>query len=341
MNSLLLDALQCKNLSRPPIWLMRQAGRYMPDYRALRRKYSFLEMVHTPELAAQVTMLPINQLGVDAAILFSDILVIVEALGMKLHFDDGAGPRIEEPLNEAKDIAKLPIPDIEKSLAYVGQAIQGLLPELKVPLIGFCGAPFTIASYMIEGKSSRDLRKTKKWMFSDPSSFHLLLQHIAKYTISYLELQVKAGVHAIQIFDSWANFLGHVQFQEFSLAYLKMIVDELRAKEIPIILFCKGSSVFAQQLADIRPAAISLDWNSHLPTLQHQVLPGIALQGNLDPDILYAPPNVIKKAAITLLNEMKGNPGFIFNLGHGILPDIPFENVRTLVETVKCHVSTT
>jgi uroporphyrinogen decarboxylase len=337
MNSLLLDALKCKNLSRPPIWLMRQAGRYMPDYRALRNKHSFLEMVHTPELAAEVTLLPVKQIGVDAAILFSDILVIVEALGMKLHFDDGAGPRIESPLNEAKDIDQLPEPCIETSLDYVGQAIKGLLPQLKVPLIGFCGAPFTIASYMIEGKSSRDLRKTKQWMLSDPKSFHRLLHHIAKHTIQYLEMQVKAGVHAVQIFDSWANFLGHTQFREFSLAYLKMIVDSLRAKDIPIILFCKGSSVFAPQLAEIRPAAISVDWNSNLITLQHQIPSGIALQGNLDPDILYAPKEVIKKEALTLLNGMKGNPGYIFNLGHGILPDIPFENVRTLIETVKCH----
>jgi uroporphyrinogen decarboxylase len=335
MNTLLLDALQRKNLSRPPVWLMRQAGRYMSDYRALRQKYSFLEMVHTPELAAEVTMLPIKQLGVDAAILFSDILVIVEALGMKLHFDDGAGPRIERPLSEGKDLDNLPTPDIENSLSYVKQAIQGLVPNLKVPLIGFCGAPFTIASYMIEGKSSRDLRKTKKWMLHDPKSFHKLLQHIAKHSIAYLELQIKAGVHAIQIFDSWANFLAHQQFREFSLAYLQTIVDGLREKNIPIILFCKGSSVFASQLAELRPAAISLDWNCDLPTLQHQLSPTIALQGNLDPDILYAPPHVIKKEVTTLLDGMKGNPGYIFNLGHGILPDIPFENVRTLVETVQ------
>ncbi|MGZ3633847.1 MAG: uroporphyrinogen decarboxylase, partial [Parachlamydiaceae bacterium] len=324
MNTLLLDALQGKNLSRPPVWLMRQAGRYMPDYRALRQKYSFLEMVHTPELAAQVTLLPIEQLGVDAAILFSDILVIVEALGMKLHFDDGAGPRIECPLSGSHDVDSLPTPDIEHSLAYVKQAIQGLVPNLKVPLIGFSGAPFTIASYMIEGRSSRDLRKTKQWMLQDPKSFHKLLQHIAKHTITYLEQQVKAGVHAIQIFDSWANFLGHHQFREFSLAYMQTIVDGLREKNIPIILFCKGSSVFASQLAEVRPAAISLDWNCHLPTLQHQLPSTIALQGNLDPDILYAPADVIKKEVTTLLDGMKGNPSYIFNLGHGILPDIPF-----------------
>lgn len=340
MNSLLLDALKCKNLSRPPIWIMRQAGRYMADYRALRAKFSFLEMVHNPEIAAQVTLLPVKQLGVDAAILFSDILVLLEPMGLKLRFDEGSGPHIENPLNNAKCLDRLLNPDIPKSLSYVGQAIRNVLPELHIPLLGFSGAPFTLASYMIEGKSSRDLRKTKQWMFEDPKSFHRLLHIIANHTIEYLTLQVDAGAQAIQIFDSWANFLGHAQFREFSLAYLKMILDAMRPKGVPLILFCRGSSVFGPELAQIRPAAISLDWNCDIGPMQSQIPAGVALQGNLDPDVLYAPHHVIKKEALRILESMQGSRGFIFNLGHGILPDIPFENVKFLVDTVKCYKST-
>jgi uroporphyrinogen decarboxylase len=337
MNRLLLDALNYENQSRPPVWLMRQAGRYLPTYRALRSKHSFLEMVRTPELAVEVTLMPIKQLNMDAAILFCDILVLLEALNMKLHFDDGSGPVIETPLTDASSVACLPAPCIRESLGYVSQTIQQLLPQLKVPLIGFCGAPFTLASYMIEGKSSRDLRKTKQWMLKDPDSFHRLLHHLALLAIEYLTMQVEAGVQAIQIFDSWANYLGHTQFREFSLAYLKLIVDAMQSKGIPIILFCRGSSVFATQLAEIQPAAVSLDWNSDLLAMRHLIPKGIALQGNLDPDVLYAPQPVIKREAQRLLAGMKGHPGYIFNLGHGILPDVPHENVKFLVETIQCH----
>lgn len=337
MNNLLLDALKCQNHARPPVWLMRQAGRYMPSYRALRSKHSFLEMVHTPELAVEVTLMPIEQLNVDAAILFSDILVLIEALGLKLHFDDGSGPRIENPLMDDNSIANLAIPHIPEALSYVGQAISMLKSQLKVPLLGFCGAPFTLASYMIEGKTSRDWRKTKQWMLKNPGSFHNLLTRITQSTIDYLMLQVQAGVQAVQIFDSWANCLAHTQFREFSLPYLKMIVDSMRQANVPTLVFCRGSSVFAPQLAEINPSAISLDWNCDLLAMRKQIPSHIALQGNLDPDILYASPQAITKEAERLLAGMKGNPGYIFNLGHGVLPDIPYENVKTLVEVVQCQ----
>lgn len=337
MNRLLLDALNYQNQSRAPVWLMRQAGRYMPTYRALRSKHPFLDMVHTPELAVEVTLMPIKQLNMDAAILFCDILVLLEALGMKIHFDEGSGPQIDNPLTDAKSVANLPVPCVRESLAYVSETIRQLRPQLKVPLIGFCGAPFTLASYMIEGKSSRDLRKTKQWMLKDPESFHKLLHHLAMVTVEYLTMQIEAGAQAIQIFDSWANFLGHTQFREFSLAYLKIIVDAMRSKGVPIILFCRGSSVFASQLAELHPAGISLDWNRDLLELQHIIPKGIALQGNLDPDVLYAPQAVIKKEVLRLLRGMEKHPGYIFNLGHGILPDVPQENVKFLVDTIQCH----
>lgn len=335
MNRLMLDALHCKNQGRAPIWIMRQAGRYMPEYRALRTKYSFLEMCHQPEIATQVTKLPIDAFGMDAAILFSDILVVAEALGVGLRFEEGLGPIIERPVSSQKDVDLLPDVDVQEKLSYVAEAIKLLRPQLQVPLIGFCGAPFTVASYMIEGRSSRDLKKTKQWMLREPQSFHLLLKKIATCTVAYLRMQIAAGVQAVQIFDSWAYFLGHTQFREFSLAYLKMITAEIASTKVPVILFCRGSSVFAQQLAEAAPAAISLDWQSDLLAMRSLIPPSIALQGNLDPDILYADKQTIRKEAHRLLHGMQGNPGYIFNLGHGIHPDTPVEAVKTLVECVK------
>lgn len=335
MNTLLINALRCQNLLRPPIWLMRQAGRYMADYRALRQKHTFLEMVHDPRLAAEVTLLPINLLQVDAAILFSDILVMVEALGLKLTFLDKSGPHIENPLEKSEDINSLHPTHISEKLSYIGDAVRLLKPELKVPLIGFCGAPFTLASYMIEGKASHDLRKTKLWMLKEPDSFHRLLQIIADCSIEYLQLQIKAGVDAVQIFDTWAIYLGYAQFKEFSLNYLQKIVQALKNSPTPIILFCKGSSALAPDLASIAPSAISLDWNCSLANIRKQVPSPIALQGNLDPDILYAPRPTLQKEAKRLLAEMKGDPGYIFNLGHGVLPDMSLDQVRCLVDTVK------
>jgi uroporphyrinogen decarboxylase len=335
MNDLLIQALKCQNTSRPPVWLMRQAGRHMPAYRALRQKYSFLEMCHHPELIAEVTLLPILTYGVDAAILFSDILVIPEALGLGLHFEEKLGPIIERPIVYHKDIDELPLPNDLSALHYVYQGIKQTKAHLQVPLIGFCGAPFTVASYMIEGKTSRELKKTKQWMLSNPESFHYLLRKIADWSIAYLNLQIEAGVQAIQIFDSWANALAHQQFREFSLSYLQYILEGLKDPSIPVILFCRGSSIFASQLAEIQPSAISLDWNCDITQMRPTIPYSIALQGNLDPDILYAPKNTLEKEINRILDGMEGDKGFIFNLGHGIFPDVPEESVRILVECVK------
>jgi len=334
MNTRFLDALACRNTGRPPVWLMRQAGRYMPEYRALRAKHSFLEMCHQPELAAEVTQLPIRAFGFDAAILFSDILVVAEALDVGVRFEEKVGPIIDRPVRDAADIARLPQVDVNEKLGYVAQAIRLLKPALEVPLIGFCGAPFTVASYMIEGASSRTLHRTKKWMLSDPHTFHQLLDHITTVTIDYLRMQIAAGVDAIQIFDSWANYLAFPQFQEFSQAYMGKILEAIKPSGIPVILFCKGSSAFAHDLATLKPAGISVDWNTDLPTLRKSIKHPIALQGNLDPDVLYAPHAAIRKEATHLMQGMKGDPGYIFNLGHGILPDIPVDAVKALVETI-------
>ncbi|KAF3362863.1 Uroporphyrinogen decarboxylase [Chlamydiales bacterium STE3] len=332
---LLINALNCCNTSRPPIWFMRQAGRYLPEYRQIREKYSFLEMCHTPELAAEITRLPIDLIGFDAAIVFSDILVIPEALGLGLHFEESKGPLFERPLHTKKDIANLPPIQVEESLNYVAETIKNLVADLPVPLIGFSGAPFTLASYMIEGKTSKDFKKTKRWMMADPESFHQLLDKLSDLVIKYLNMQIDAGVQALQIFDSWAWILNDIHFEEFSNFYLKKILDHMKTREVPVIFFCRGSSVFAPVIAKSAPHAISIDWNGNLKYLR-QILPKtIALQGNLDPDLFYASSKILQSHVNQILKDMLGDKGFVFNLGHGIKPDTPVDAVKAVVHTVK------
>lgn len=333
MDQRLLNALHCKNDSRPPVWLMRQAGRYMSRYRELRQKYSFLEMCHQPDLVTKVTLLPIEQFGMDAAILFSDILVIPEAMGLGLRFEEQAGPIFERPITTEHDIENLPMSETSL-LNFVFEGIKQLKTQLKVPLIGFCGAPFTVASYMIEGKTSRDFKKTKKWMLTNPKQFHALLEKVTDWSIDYLNQQIEAGVDAIQVFDSWANTLAHRQFREYSLHYLNKILKGIH-KSVPSIVFCRGSSVFAPQLAEINPSAIGLDWNCQIHEMRNRIAGKVALQGNLDPSILYAPSSTLKKEVKGILESMKGDQGFIFNLGHGIFPDVSESAIQTLVECVK------
>lgn len=336
MDTRLIDALHCRNHGRPPIWLMRQAGRYMPEYRVLRERHAFLEMCHSPELIAEVTLQPVHTLGVDAAILFSDILVVPEALQVGLRFDEGKGPIIERPLTNPQDIDKLPKVEMGEALHYVAEGINYLKSTLNVPLIGFCGAPFTLASYMIEGGTSREMRKTKQWMLRDPQSFHQLLDLLAEASIDYLNMQIEAGVDAVQIFDSWAGVLAYEQFCDYSLAYAKKIIAKIKPK-VPVILYCRGASVFAGAMAGAAPSAVSVDWNARLADVRSVVPQSIALQGNLDPDILYAPHDKIREEATMLLNSMKGDPGYIFNLGHGITPEVSVDAVRVLVDTVKTY----
>ncbi|MGK5593899.1 MAG: uroporphyrinogen decarboxylase [Parachlamydiaceae bacterium] len=333
--SLLINALFCRNQSRPPVWFMRQAGRYLPEYRQIRGKYSFLEMCHTPELAAQITKLPIDLIGFDAAIVFSDILVIPEALGLGLHFEESKGPIFERPLESVQDIQQLPSIRISESLDYVAKTIKLLVNDLKVPLIGFSGAPFTLASYMIEGKTSRDFKKTKQWMMKEPESFHLLLNKLTDLVIDYLNLQIDAGAHALQIFDSWAWILNDRCFEEFSNFYLRKILANLKDRSIPVIFFCRGSSVFAPLIARSAPNAISVDWNANLKNLRKILPSSIALQGNLDPDLFYATPKLLESHVNQLLEDMRGDKGYVFNLGHGIKPDTPVDAVKAVVHSVK------
>ena len=334
---LFTTAALSKATPRPPVWMMRQAGRFMKEYWAIKEKYSFLEMVKNPVIAADVTMLPVDLLDVDAAIMFCDILVTAEAMGGGLSFHPGKGPLFSHPVRSMSDIEKLIIPDVNESLGYVSEMI-GIVQERlnnKIPLIGFAGAPFTVMSYMVEGESSRDFKNTKLMIHNEPKLAHALLEKITRVTIDYLKMQIAAGVNAIQIFDSWASALAWDDYKEFSHYYIKQIIHAIHQKNIPIISFCKGSSVFAPLMAEAKPQVISLDWNGDLPTIKRSLPKTIAVQGNLDPSILYARKEVIKERIYRLFDQMEGEPGFIFNLGHGIMPDIPFDNVKYAIEIVK------
>jgi len=335
-DSLFLKAAFSEATDRPPVWMMRQAGRFMKEYWDIKNKYSFLEMCKTPEIAADVTMLPVDLLGIDAAILFSDILVTAEAMGGDLSFTQGVGPKFSNPVRSQADIDKLDTQVVHK-LQYVADAIKVIQQRLNgsIPLIGFAGAPFTVMSYLVEGGSSRDFKLTKLFLHNQPELAHQLLSKIATVTADYLNLQIAAGVNAIQIFDSWAQALAWDDYKEFSHQYIAQIISKLNRKDIPVISFCKGSSVFAPLMAEAKPDVISIDWNVDLLDIKKRLPANIAVQGNLDPHILYADKKVIKERIHRLFDRMRDEKGFIFNLGHGIMPDIPFDNVKYAVDLIK------
>lgn len=335
-NDLLIRAAFSQPTERPPVWMMRQAGRFMKEYWEIKNKYSFLEMCKTPEIAAEVTMLPIDLLGVDAAILFSDILVTAEAMGGELSFEQGVGPRFANPIRSEKDVDNLRV-DCLEDLHYVADAIGVIQQRLNgaVPLIGFAGAPFTILSYLVEGGSSRDFKRTKTLLNNQPELAHRVLAKIAEVTVAYLNMQIAAGVNAVQLFDSWAMALSWNDYQEFSHRYNKEIIARLNRKDIPIISFSKGSSVFAPIMAEAQPDVVSVDWNADLLNIKRALPKGMAVQGNLDPFVMYADKPVIKKKITDLFERMRGEPGFIFNLGHGIMPDMPFDHVKYAVELIR------
>lgn len=308
----------------------------MKEYWAIKNKYSFLEMCKTPEIAADVTMLPVDLLGVDAAILFSDILVTGEAMGGQLSFEQGVGPRFANPVRTHADAEALRT-DVLDKLQYVGDAIRVIQQRLqgRIPLIGFAGAPFTVLSYLVEGGSSRDFKRTKLLLNNEPELAHLILQKIADVTVGYLNMQIATGVNAVQLFDSWAQALSWDDYQTFAHRYNVQIISKLDRKDIPVISFCKGSSVFAPLMAEAGPDVVSVDWNADLRNVKAGLPQGVAVQGNLDPFVLYADKAVIREKILQLFERMRGQDGFIFNLGHGIMPDIPFDNVKYAIEVVK------
>ena len=334
-NDLLLRALQGEPVSRPPVWMMRQAGRFLPSYQRLREKYDFFTRCQTPELVAEITCLPVDELGVDAAILFSDILVVLQAMGVEVHMQEGRGPWLPHPVERPADVDRIHIPDVHATLGYVFQGITATLEKLnqRVPLIGFAGAPWTLLCYLIEGKGSTGFEKARAFCYHYPEAAHHLLEKLTHTTIAYLQEQVKAGVHCVQVFDSWAGWLGPEGFQLFALPYLQQIATAL-SPCCPVILFPKGATFGLSALADSGARAIGIDWTVSPAQARALVGHGITLQGNLDPAILLTDVNTIRHHTLRMMEQF-GTRHYIANLGHGILPQTPVAHARAFVQTVQ------
>lgn len=341
-NDLFLRALLKQPVERTPIWMMRQAGRYLPEYREVRAKAgSFMQLCTNPELACEVTIQPLERFGFDAAILFSDILTIPDAMGLGLSFSEGEGPQFAHPVRTAADVAKLPIPDPEQELRYVIDAVRLIKKNLngRVPLIGFSGSPWTLATYMVEGRSSKSFQKVKGMMFEEPQLMHRMLDKLAQSVASYLNAQIAAGADAVMVFDTWGGMLSHDDYLEFSLRYARQVRELLNAgrdgKRIPTILFTKGGGLWLEAMADSGYDALGLDWQTDIGQARARVGDRVALQGNMDPITLYANPEVIREKVATVLGGYGHGSGHVFNLGHGILPDIDPEHVRAMVDAVR------
>jgi uroporphyrinogen decarboxylase len=334
-NDLLLRALRREEVSRPPVWMMRQAGRYLPEYQVLRKKYDFFTRVQTPELACEITLQPIDIVGPDAAIIFSDILVIPQAMGMTVLMEEGKGPLLPETIRDEHDIQKLNT-DVNSNLSYVFDALRLTRKTLdgRVPLIGFAGAPFTLLCYMVEGKGSKGFEKAKAFCFTRPDLAAQLLQKITDATIAYLKEQVNAGAQVIQVFDSWSGMLAPADFDRFAAPYLLQIADAVHPSA-PVILFPKGSA-YALEALSLNPAVsgIGLDWTVKPQTAREQTKNRVTLQGNYDPIKLLQPAEKIQSEVQQMIRDF-GAKGYIANLGHGILPHIPVEHARAFVEAVK------
>ncbi|MGI8582491.1 MAG: uroporphyrinogen decarboxylase [Chitinophagaceae bacterium] len=334
-NDLLLRALRKEKVERPPVWMMRQAGRYMPDYMKLKAKYDFFTRVQTPELACEISLQPVNQVGVDAAIIFSDILVIPQAMGVEVLMEEGKGPSLPNIIKDQKDIDALTTDNVEDNLSYVMKALSLIKQELngRVPLIGFAGAPFTILCYMVEGKGSKTWEKAKQFCFTQPLLAHQLLQKITDITIKYLKAQTKAGADVVQVFDSWSGTLSPADFKIFAQPYLLQISDALKDNG-PVILFPKGSWYALTDLSNSSASGLGIDWCIAPQYARELTLNNITLQGNFDPAKLLLPIGEIKKAVHEMI-EAFGVQNYIANLGHGITPNIPVDNAKVFVEAVK------
>jgi uroporphyrinogen decarboxylase len=324
---------------------MRQAGRYLPEYRVTRAKAgSFMAMCTNPELACEVTLQPIDRYPLDAAILFSDILTIPHAMNVGLEFEAGEGPKIERPIRNAADVDKLIIPDPGRELRYVIDAVALIRRELKgrVPLIGFAGSPWTVGTYMVEGGGSKTFGRIKRMMYESPALLHRLLDVLARSTILYLNAQIAAGAQAVMVFDTWGGVLTPAQYEEFSLRYMAQVVDALTrhadGRRVPNIVFTKGGGPWLAKIAAIGCDAVGVDWTTDLKTARAAVGGRVSLQGNLDPSALFAAPETVRAEALRVLESYGAGPGHVFNLGHGITPDVDPERVAVLVETVQSYV---
>ena len=333
MKDRFLRACRREQVDRTPLWLMRQAGRYMPEYRELRKKHKMLDLCRTPELAAQVTLMPFERFDFDAAILFSDITIPFYGLGVEFDLVPGVGPVVESPIATAADVEKLRLFDAQAELPFVAECIKILRNELTVPLIGFAGAPFTMSAYLIEGKPSRDFKNVRKFMYCQPEAWHSLMTKIVDVTISYLTMQADAGAQALQVFDSWVGGLAPKSYREYLLPHMSRLFSALKPLNVPLIHFGTGT---ASLLADMKEAGgdvIGIDWKTPLVPAWDS-LGDVAVQGNLDPALLLAPWERVEPQVRAILDSVRGRRGHIFNLGHGILPETPIENVKRLVELV-------
>jgi len=341
-NDRLLRALNRQPTDVTPVWMMRQAGRYLPEYRTSRaRAGDFMSLCQNPDLACEVTLQPLERYPqLDAAILFSDILTIPDAMGLGLYFEAGEGPRFKRPVQNRADIDALPLPDVQQDLGYVMQAVRQTRRELngRAPLIGFSGSPWTLATYMVEGGSSRDFRKIKTMLYNEPQALHALLDKLAQSVTGYLNGQIQAGAQVVQIFDSWGGVLSSAAFAEFSLAYLKRIADglirEQEGRRVPLIVFTKGGGLWLEALAGTGADALGLDWTCDIGSARARVGHQVALQGNMDPAVLHARPAVIRAEVARILAAYGEGSGHVFNLGHGITPDIDPSHVAAFFEAV-------
>ncbi|WP_436487215.1 uroporphyrinogen decarboxylase [Chitinophaga sp. ARDCPP14] len=336
-NDLLLKALKGETVSRTPVWMMRQAGRYLPDYIKLRDKYTFFERCENPELATEITVMPVDQVGVDAAIIFSDILVVPQAMGMEVQLVEKVGPLLPAPIKTAQDLQRLCVPDVQERLHYVFDALKLTKKTLdgRVPLIGFGGAPWTLLCYMVQGKGSKTFDEAKAFCYQQPAVAHQLLQMITDTTIAYLKAQVSAGADTVQVFDSWGGLLSPQDFEVFSLQYIRQIVAAMK-DVCPTIVFAKGAWFALEDMAATGAHGLGIDWCIK-PELARQFAgSNITLQGNFDPAKLLAPIPEIEKAVKEMLKGF-GRQRYIANLGHGILPNVPVDHAKAFVETVKAH----
>lgn len=341
-NDLLIRALLRQPVPRTPVWIMRQAGRYLPEYREIRAKAGdFMSLCSNPELACEVSLQPLRRFDLDAAILFSDILTIPDAMGLGLYFENGEGPRFERPVQTVADIKKLVVPDVGEKLGYVFDTVALIHRELddKVPLIGFAGSPWTVATYMVEGRSSREFEKIKALAADEPSMMETLLNVITATTIEYLNAQIESGVQAVMIFDTWGATLEGDDYRRFSLSAMQRILDGLNRQKyghtIPIILFTKGAGSLLTDLADTDCDALGVDWTTDLGTARELTRDKVALQGNLNPDVLRESPEVIEERVAEVLQSYGQGPGHVFNLGHGITPDIDPDHLGVVIDAVR------
>lgn len=334
-NDLFLRALKGEVVERPPVWMMRQAGRFLPEFMAIREKYDFFTRCRTPELASEITVQPIRRFGMDTAILFCDILVIPQAMNIEVQMKPNFGPYLPHPVRTQKDVDNVIVPDVNVELDYVYKAIKATKELLndEIPLIGFAGSPWTILCYCVQGQGSKNFDKAKKFCFTNPVAAHQLLQKITDTTIAYLKAKVKAGVDVVQVFDSWGGMLSPVDYQEFSWKYINQIIEALK-DDAPVIAFGKGCWFALQEMAKSNASALGVDWTITAQNARYLSGGQKTLQGNFDPTRLYSPPSEIKKMVKEMIDSF-GKDRYIVNLGHGILPDIPLDNAKAFVDAVK------